>query len=144
MLWAIGAWIAWALLRDWPHVALVALLTPLWLSGEWTEATDGWIGADKIVAEGLLLLAITSIIAVGVSCQVAMHSAYHNLNVARAKYYAQCRMADFWIDLKKAPNTELELLADIPGVTEVRSRIQFFATVDLPGVAGEPGNIRFD
>ena len=59
MLWAIGAWIAWALLRDWSHAALVALLTPLWLIGEWTEATRGWMGGGKIVSEGLLLLAIT-------------------------------------------------------------------------------------
>lgn len=59
MLWALGAWIAWALLRDWPQAALVALLTPLWLSGEWLEATHGWIGSDKILAEGLLLLAIS-------------------------------------------------------------------------------------
>jgi hypothetical protein len=59
MLWAIGAWVAWTLLRDWPQAALVALLTPMWLSSEWTEATRGWIGGEKILSEGLLLLAIT-------------------------------------------------------------------------------------
>ncbi len=59
MLWAIGAWVAWALLRDWPQATLVALLTPLWLSGEWTEATRGWIGSVTILSDGLLLLAIT-------------------------------------------------------------------------------------
>jgi hypothetical protein len=59
MLWAIGAWVAWVLLRDWPQAALVALLTPLWLSSEWVEATRGWIGREKIISEGLLLLAIT-------------------------------------------------------------------------------------
>lgn len=59
MLWALGAWVAWALLRDWPQAALVALLTPIWLSGEWIEATRGWIGRDKILAEGQLLLAVS-------------------------------------------------------------------------------------
>lgn len=59
MLWALGAWVAWALLCDWPQAALVALLTPLWLSGEWLEATHGWSGGGKILVEGLLLLAIT-------------------------------------------------------------------------------------
>ena len=59
MLWALGAWVAWALLRDWPQAALAALLTPMWLSGEWVEATRGWIGGEKILAEGLLLLSIT-------------------------------------------------------------------------------------
>ena len=59
MLWAMGAWVAWGLLRDWPQAGLVALLTPLWLSGEWAEATRGWVVSDKILAEGLLLLAIS-------------------------------------------------------------------------------------
>lgn len=59
MLWAMGAWVAWGLLRDWPQAGLVALLTPLWLSGEWAEATRGWAGRDKILAEGLLLLAVS-------------------------------------------------------------------------------------
>ncbi|MBC8869454.1 MAG: FtsX-like permease family protein [Planctomycetes bacterium] len=81
-----------------------------------------------------LLLAITSIIAIGVTCFVSMQSAFHNLDRAKARYYRQCRMADFWIDLKKAPVSELALLADLPGVTEVHPRIQFYATVDLPEV----------
>jgi uncharacterized membrane protein len=59
MLWAIGAWVAWVLLRDWPQAALAALLTPIWLSSEWIEATRGWIGGEKILFEGVLLLAIT-------------------------------------------------------------------------------------
>jgi uncharacterized membrane protein len=59
LLWAVGAWAAWALLRDWPQAALAALLTPIWLSGEWTEATYGWLGRERILVEGLLLLAIT-------------------------------------------------------------------------------------
>jgi uncharacterized membrane protein len=59
MLWALGAWIAYALLRSWPQAALAAVLTPMWLSGEWLVATGSWIGKDKILAEGLLLLAIS-------------------------------------------------------------------------------------
>ena len=58
MLWALGAWIVWALLRDWPQAALAALLTPMWLSGEWLEATRGWAVSEKILLEGLLLLSI--------------------------------------------------------------------------------------
>lgn len=78
-----------------------------------------------------LLLAITSIITVGVMCFVTMQSAYHNLNEARIDYYRQCRMADFWIDLKKAPVSDLEPIAQLPGVTDIRPRIQFSATVAL-------------
>jgi len=78
-----------------------------------------------------LLLAITSIIAVGAMCFVYMRSTYHNLNLARFRYYAQCRMADFWVEVKKAPLVELEALSKVPGVTAIRPRIQFYATVDL-------------
>ena len=59
MLWSLGAWFAWALLRDWPQAALVATLTPAWLGSEWLEATRGWSGVEKILTEGLLLLSIT-------------------------------------------------------------------------------------
>ena len=78
-----------------------------------------------------LLLAITSVIALGVMAFVYMRSAYNNLSLARWRYYSQCRMADFWIDFKKAPLSELASLTDLPGVTAIRPRIQFFATVDL-------------
>jgi len=59
LLWAMGAWLGLALLRDWPQAALVALLTPAWLAGEWIEATRRLIGFEKPMTEGLLLLSIT-------------------------------------------------------------------------------------
>ncbi|OQX09371.1 MAG: hypothetical protein BWK76_22325, partial [Desulfobulbaceae bacterium A2] len=58
-LWALGAWLAWLLLRDWPQLVLAALLTPLWLAGEWIEATHGFSGRETILTEGLLLLAVS-------------------------------------------------------------------------------------
>ncbi len=59
MLWALGAWLAWLLLRDWPQLVLAALLTPLWLAGEWIEATHDFNGRETILTEGLLLLAVS-------------------------------------------------------------------------------------
>jgi uncharacterized membrane protein len=35
MLWALGAALAWALLRHWTQAALTAILVPYWLAGEW-------------------------------------------------------------------------------------------------------------
>jgi putative ABC transport system permease protein len=81
-----------------------------------------------------LLLAITSIVAVGMTCFVSMRSAYHNLQQAQDRYYRQCQMADFWIDLKKAPLAEIAALADMPGIHRITPRIQFAATVDLEQV----------
>lgn len=86
-----------------------------------------------------LLLAITSIIGVGVACYVSMGTNYRNLQEAKLRYYAQCRMADFSIELKKAPLAALAELAELDGVVEIRPRIQFFATVDLDAVP-EPIN----
>jgi uncharacterized membrane protein len=64
MLWALGAWVAWAFLRDWPQAGLAAILTPAWLAGEWSEATQGMIGSNPTLAAGLLLLVITYLTAI--------------------------------------------------------------------------------
>jgi len=62
LLWAIGAAVAWALLRQWPQAALTALLIPCWVASEW------WLDARNIhninerrvpIAVGLCALAFT-------------------------------------------------------------------------------------
>ncbi len=83
----------------------------------------------------VMLMAITSIIAVGTMSFVYMRASFHNLTFAKWQYYAQCQMADFWIDMKKAPLVELDRLDKVAGVTALRPRIQFSATVDLDRVA---------
>ncbi len=40
LLWAIGAGLGWVLLRQWPQLALLALLGPAWLLSEWQRAVD--------------------------------------------------------------------------------------------------------
>jgi hypothetical protein len=59
MLWAAGAWVGWWLRRDWAQATFAALLTPAWLAGEWAVATEGSRGAERVLAEGVLLLAVT-------------------------------------------------------------------------------------
>ena len=60
LLWAVGAAIAWALLRHWTQATLVAVLVPWWLAGEWLirvqelQATD-WAA----VAAGICALSLT-------------------------------------------------------------------------------------
>jgi putative ABC transport system permease protein len=88
----------------------------------------------EVRSSGLMLLAIGSIIALGVMCFVYMRTTYYNLSLAKFRYYNQCRMADFWIELKKAPLVDVERLLQVPGVTAIRPRIQFYATVDLERV----------
>jgi putative ABC transport system permease protein len=81
------------------------------------------------------ILAILSIISIGVAGYVEMRSCYNNLSSAKDRYYAQCRMADFSIEVKKAPIAELAAISSLPDVVELRPRIAFFATVDLEGEA---------
>jgi len=78
-----------------------------------------------------LLAVIIGILGVGVGCYVSLTSAQRSLSEAKLRYYAQARMADFWIDLKKVPLADLATLRSLPNVAEIRPRIQFFATVDL-------------
>ncbi len=81
-----------------------------------------------------MLLAVASIIAIGIGCYIGMRSAALNLTTAKGQYYAGCRMADFWIDLKKAPVQEVQRLAELEGISEIRTRIQYKVVCDLPGV----------
>lgn len=63
MLWAIGAALAWALLKSWPQAALTAILAPAWLTGEWIVAVDTYKYASlrvyEVLSAGILLLALT-------------------------------------------------------------------------------------
>lgn len=63
LLWALGALLGWALLRDWLQGLLAALLTPAWLMGEWAEAARqgalAHIEIEQVLAAGLLLLVIS-------------------------------------------------------------------------------------
>jgi uncharacterized membrane protein len=59
MLWAMGAWAAWVLLRDWPQATLAAVLTPAWLAGEWSVASNNMNYSNIVLATGLLMLVIS-------------------------------------------------------------------------------------
>jgi hypothetical protein len=57
-MWAVGAAVAWALLRHWTQAALVALLGPAWLAGEFIARLpqDHFYNAEAMMA-GLVGLA---------------------------------------------------------------------------------------
>lgn len=81
-----------------------------------------------------LLIAVTAILGLGVSAYVANLSLYYNLEYSRRSYYAQSRMADFWINMERIPHSEIERLQRVPGVSELRTRIFMPVTVDLESV----------
>jgi hypothetical protein len=60
LLWAAGALAGWLLLRKWPHAALLAVLMPVWLVGQWVNRVGpGWERSPDALWDGLLLLALT-------------------------------------------------------------------------------------
>jgi len=59
LMWAIGALAGWLLLRHWTQAALLALLAPGWLVGEWEVRTQGFAVSNRLITEGLVLVAIT-------------------------------------------------------------------------------------
>lgn len=91
---------------------------------------DRKLARDLAKAWGMLL-AIVAIMAVGVTVFTAMRSVHRNLTHAKRDYYRQCRMADFWVDVKKLPLAELPAVEALPGVRDLRPRINFAATVDI-------------
>ena len=79
------------------------------------------------------LAAVVGILVAGVTVYVELGSSQRNLQQAQRHYYAQCRMAHFWVRVKKMPAAELHALRQLPGVVQLQGRIGFYATVDLPG-----------
>ncbi len=94
---------------------------------------DRKLRRDLYAAKGLLL-AIICILGLGVSAYVANLSLYFNLELSRRSYYAECRMADFWVDIEKLPRSEIDRLSQVEGIAELRPRIVMPVTVDLEGV----------
>ena len=58
LLWTIGAVLGWVLLRHWTQAALVAILAPYWLAGEWMVRVEG-MRYTLPIAGGVCALAFT-------------------------------------------------------------------------------------
>jgi len=59
LMWAAGALAGWLLLKHWTQAALLALLVPGWLVGEWEVRTQRFAVSNRLITEGLVLIAIT-------------------------------------------------------------------------------------
>jgi len=56
LLWALGAWAGYLLLRSWPQLLFAALLTPAWVVAEWTDRVEHLGHASPAAPLGGLLL----------------------------------------------------------------------------------------
>lgn len=79
------------------------------------------------------LLALVAIVTIGVGCYVGMDAVYRDLDSSRESYYRAQRLADFSVDVKRAPQWTLEDVASLPNVREVRGRVNIGVLIDLPG-----------
>lgn len=72
-LWALGAAAGLYFLRDWPHVLLTAVLTPVWLLSEWADYSflRNSPAMVRPAASGALLLAFAYICAVTASSRAS-------------------------------------------------------------------------
>ncbi len=91
------------------------------------------LGRDLRGSVGVLLT-IVAIIAVGTGSFIAFGSAKRILTASQAAYYREYRFADFWVDVKKAPLSAVERIAELPGIATIETRVVFSVIVDLPGV----------
>jgi len=80
------------------------------------------------------LLALLAIVTVGVGCYVGMAAVFRDMDSARERYYRAYRMADFWVDLKRAPSWSVEAVAALPNVASAHGRVSFPVRIDLPHV----------
>lgn len=79
------------------------------------------------------LLALVLIMGFGISSFIGFLSVYRDLFRAKELYYRENRLADFIVDLKRAPVGALEELRSIPNVNRVRGRVSIPVVIELPG-----------
>ena len=96
-------------------------------------ALDRKLGRDLWRMRGQLL-AISLVIASGISTFVMSRSTFDSLEVAMGRYYSQYRFADGFTSLVRAPERVRDKLAAIPGVGVVDTRIVAAVTLDVEDV----------
>lgn len=78
---------------------------------------------------------IALVVAAGIAGFIGSLSTYDSMQWSRASYYDAARFADVFAELKRAPKAIERRIAEIPGVADVQSTVQFDVTLDLPGIA---------
>jgi putative ABC transport system permease protein len=98
------------------------------------RALDIKLGRDlwKLRAQ---VLTIALVVAIGVGGFVGLFSVHASLLQARDDFYRSHRLADVFVNLKRAPTALATRMATLPGVAEVQTGLAFEAQIDL----GDPG-----
>src|SRR5215471_1642611 len=84
-------------------------------------------------------IAVSLVMACGLAMMIMARSLIHSLESTRREYYEANRFAEVFAQLKRAPNSIAERVAEIPGVATVQSCISIQVTLDIPGLV-EPAS----
>lgn len=83
-----------------------------------------------LISQRWQLLAIIAVIACGISTFVLSTSTIASLENTRSDYYRRYRFADIFCDLKRAPNSTVQQIAELPGVVRWETRIALPIRID--------------
>lgn len=97
------------------------------------RAIDRKMVRDVLQMKGQVL-AICAVIACGVAAFVMSLSALEALRDTRDTYYDRYRFARVFAHLKRAPNTLAARIEQIPGVSQVQTRVAREVTLDMPAL----------
>lgn len=97
------------------------------------RALDRKLFRDMLHLKGQLL-AISAVMACGIATFVMMRSALASLTHAKESYYIDSHFAELFGSLKRAPDTLIPRIAEIPGVAAVQTRIVRAVTLDVEGL----------
>ena len=85
------------------------------------------------------VLAIALVIASGAATYIMSVSTLDTLTTTRDAYYTEFRFADAFAQLKRAPDSLRQRIAEIPGVQTVETRVLAGANLEIPGFS-EPAS----
>jgi putative ABC transport system permease protein len=80
-----------------------------------------------------MVLAIALVQVGGIATFVMSLSTYDSLLITRDSYYREQRFADVFAATKRAPNSMVERIQEIPGVEQVQTRVIAAARLSVPG-----------
>jgi putative ABC transport system permease protein len=87
-------------------------------------------------------IAVSAVLACGVTLFVMATGMYDSLERARDRYYDSARMADLAVSVVRAPNAVAGQLAALPGVNAIEDRVSGVGLLDLAGKS-DPVSARF-
>ncbi len=77
---------------------------------------------------------IVLVVAAGIGAFISQITTYDSLNWSRQSYYETARFAHVFADVKRAPKSVENQIAEISGVADVATTVMFDVTLDIPNV----------